>query len=173
MTLKNITMGPPFIILKSHMNFGNLSIFCSFWNCFLQWKCRISKSNEIVVRTGIWMKIQMQHDTGSGSMVHASFFITLVTNYILLLFFIHTRLFSLWLQTRPITDQQVPRERKYNQWKCRGTENKVENVKRLSTLFDWPNFRRNLRIRESKVIQSLTKAIIFELFSYINGYFRV
>ena len=87
MTLKNITMGPPFIILKSHMNFGNLSIFCNFWNCFLQWKCRISKSNEINVT---YMKIQMQHDTGSGSMVHASFFITLVTNYILLLFlYIH------------------------------------------------------------------------------------
>ena len=41
----------------------------------------------------------------------------------------------------------------------------------------FPDLEKNNKISVSdllfKVIQSLTKAIIFELFYYINGYFRV
>ena len=73
------------------------------------------------------MKIQMQHDKGCGSMVHGSFFI--ICDKLHIITFLYMSVFFV------ITDLRVPRAQKYNQWECRGTENKVENV-RLSTLFD-------------------------------------
>ena len=73
------------------------------------------------------MKIQMQHDNGSGPMVHASFFIIRDKLHIITFLYMWVSVFFV------ITDLQVPRERKYNQWKCRGTENKVENVYRSSS----------------------------------------